>query len=483
MSSTRAIAHNTIIQMVGKIFSTLLGVVALGLLTRYLGTEQFGWYTSTIAFLQFIGIITDFGMTPVTAQMLSEPKYDKPYLFRNLIGFRLSTTIVAFAIAPAIAMFLPYPRPVLAAITFSTISFIAIALNQVFLGYNQTKLQIHIQAIGEFVGRLFLVISLWLLIRGGEGFLPLMGAVTLASVLFTLVVLGSVRKQTSIMPAYNGEIWRAIIRKSWPISFSIICNVVYLKGDIVLMQWFVPQREIGIYGAAYRVLDVVTQSGMMMMGLLLPLLTFAWSRRETGLFKRRYQQSFDLLMLFALPFTVGGIMLARPIMMLVAGREFAGSGIILAILSLAIIGVYVGAIFGHLAVAINRQKETIWVYLSGAAITLIGYLVFIPRFGMFGAAWMSVFSELYVGVFLWLTVRKYVGETLQLKTVGKIFLSTITMGITLFIFRSQSVFILIPLGAVVYGIVLFAVGGVSRATIKEITALKINNTSDIENRV
>jgi O-antigen/teichoic acid export membrane protein len=243
---------------------------------------------------------------------------------------------------------------------------------------------------------------------------------------------------------------------------------VYLKGDIVLMQWFVPQTEIGVYGAAYRVLDVITQSGMMMMGLLLPLLTYAWSRRETGLFHTRYQQSFDLLMLFAIPCTTAGIILARPIMTIVAGDQFIASGRILAILCLAIMGVYIGAIFGHLAVAINRQKETIWVYLSSAVLTLIGYLFFIPRYGMYGAAWMSVFSELFVGACLWLTIRRFVPDALHFKTVGKILLATGLMSLGLWLTAPINIFIRIICGIVIYGSVLIATGGITQQTIREI---------------
>src|SRR3989338_804217 len=105
MSTTRKITHNTIIQIVGKIASTLLGLVAVGMMTRMLGTEKFGWYTTTISFLQFIGILTDFGFIPVTAQMLAEGTIERSVLLKNLLGFRLTTAILAFGIAPCIALF------------------------------------------------------------------------------------------------------------------------------------------------------------------------------------------------------------------------------------------------------------------------------------------------------------------------------------------------------------------------------------------
>jgi O-antigen/teichoic acid export membrane protein len=155
-------------------------------------------------------------------------------------------------------------------------------------------------------------------------------------------------------------------------------------------------------------------------------------------------------------------------MTIVAGDQFIASGRILAILCLAIMGVYIGAIFGHLAVAINRQKETIWVYLSSAVLTLIGYLIFIPRYGMYGAAWMSVFSELFVGVCLWLTIRRFVSDNLQLKTVGKILMATLAMSLILWLSAPLHILIRIICGIVIYSSVLIATGGISQSTIREI---------------
>src|SRR3990167_5484988 len=112
MSLTKKIAHNTIAQIIGKIISTLLGLIAIGMMTRYLGTEQFGWYVTAISFLQFIGILIDFGLIPVTAQMLSEPGVDKTQLLKNLLGFRLVSAILFLGLAPFVAFLFPYPAEV-----------------------------------------------------------------------------------------------------------------------------------------------------------------------------------------------------------------------------------------------------------------------------------------------------------------------------------------------------------------------------------
>src|SRR3989339_157301 len=472
VSLTRKIAHNTAYQIVGKIISTFFGLVAIGMMTRYLGQEQFGWYITTITFLQFIGILVDFGLTPVTASMLGENQIEEQKLFKNLLGFRFATAVVFLGIMPFTALLFPYPPEVKIAITFTSISFIAIAMNQVLVGFYQHKLKMHIQAIGEVVGRIVLVVGLWLLIKNGETFLPIMGIVTLASVSYMLVLILRAHRESPVKLGFDWDIWKKIMTKMWPITVSIIFNVVYLKGDTLLLTLFTTQTEVGMYGAAYRVIDILAQTAMMIMGVMLPLLAYAWSRHMQDEFRHRYQMSFDAMMLLAIPMMVGTIMLAQKIMILIAGEEFATSGKPLQILALAVFGVFVGGIFGHVAVAIDKQKQTMWIYISDAIITLIGYLIFIPKFGMYGAAWITVFSELYAGILLFFVIRHYIKIKLEIKTFGKIILSGICMGSILFLFQHIHIILLIIVGMISYSLAIIGTQAISRKTIREIISIR-----------
>ncbi len=472
MSVTQKLAHNTIAQMIGKIVSTFLGLIAIGMLTRYLGQEQFGWYITAITFLQFVGILIDFGLIPVTAQMMSEPDFDKTKLFKNILAYRFFTALLFLGIAPLALFFFPYPTEVKIAISFLTISFLAIAMNQVLVGLYQTKMKMHIQAIGEVIGRIVLVAGLYFFIRQGSGFLPLMGVVTSASVAYMIALLIRARKEISLGFAFDKKIWRAITKKMWPIAIAIIFNVVYLKGDLLLLSLMREQTEVGIYGAAYRVIDILSQTAMMIMGVMLPLLAYSWSRNNKQNFAHRLQLSFDTMMILAIPMVVGTAMLATPIMRIIGGEDFIASGRPLQILALAVFGVFIGSVFGHTAVAINKQKHVLWIYMSSAIITLIGYLIFIPIYGMYGAAWMTVFSEFYTGLLLFATIYYFVRQRIQLLSLIKIVISSLIMGLSIYYLISSSIFIIIPVAIIVYGIMLLITKTISKDTMREILVLK-----------
>ncbi len=462
MSLKKQLAQNTIAQLGGKLVSTFLGLIAIGMLTRYLGTEQFGWYVTTLAFLQVIATMIDFGLTPVTSQMMSEvpPHLQnsdetklqsyRTHLMKNLLGFRFTTAVIGLGIAPLIALFFPYPHEVKIAIAFTTISMLAVNMNQIFIGFYQSKLITYFQAIGEVLGRVALIIGLFLCIYLKADFLTVMWAIILSNVVYTLALSLFTKKHTSVAFAFDTEIWKKIAIKMWPIALSIIFNVIYLRGDIIILSLFRDQIEVGLYGAAYRVIDIIAQTAMMIMGLMLPLLAYAWSKGEDKKFKEHFQLSFNVMMMFAIPMSVALIVLSERIMVIVAGPEFRSAALPLTLLSLAVFGVYFGAVFGHVAVAVNRQKETLPVYISSAIITLILYVTLIPRYGMIGAAGASVFSELFVGILLYIVVKKYAHFSLSFGVSGKALLGGAVMALTLWFMNSVPLLLSLFIGGSVY---------------------------------
>lgn len=469
MSQIKAIAKNTVIQFGGKLCSTILGLIAIMMLTDYLGVEQFGWYTTTISFLQFIGIMIDFGMTPVTSQMLGEGRIPEKKLIANIITFRAITAALFLGFAPLVALFFPYPIEVKIAIAFSTISFFAQAMNQVYLGIFQAKLSMMYQAIGECVSRLFLVIGLAGFIWLGLSFLPIMGVIAGAGVLYAVIQCHYAHTSVPLRFAIDFDIWKAIIKKSWPITLSIVFNVLYLRGDVVILSLYVSQVDIGLYGAAYRVIDILTQTAMMIMGLMLPILTTAYHTKKSS-FATLYKHSVTLMCLVGAPLIVGSAVLASPIITFVASNDFIRASSILMILSIAVIGTYIGAIYGHVAVALNKQKQTIWIYVLGACITLLGYIIFIPRYGIYGAAWLTVLSELLVGLLLFIQLRSYIGVGLPWKKIGAICGASVLMGIVVYYLQGLPLLLTITIGAIIYSAIMLLSKTISPSTLRHLTS-------------
>jgi len=465
MTLKRQIAHNTIVQLAGKIISTVLGLLTIFLIIRSLGAEKFGWYTTAIGFLQFVGIFSDFGFMITTANMLAEPKFDKEKLLNNLFTLRFISAIIFQGLAPLLFLLFPYPTEVKIAVAITSLSFFAISISQVFSGYFQKELKTQIITAGELIGRAVLLIGVILLIKYNAAFLPFMFILTSASIINALYLF---YKMPKIQFAFDKEIFQSIFQKIYPTALCIIFNSFYLQGDRVILPLFSTQTMVGFYGAAYRVLDVIVQTAALTMGIIAPLLAYFYSRAQHTEFKKHLQMAFDLMSLLLIPLMIGAATLSEPIMQFVGGDEFVGSGRILTLLSWTIFGICLGIVFGYTALAINKQKQAIWIYLSDAILSVAGYFIFIPRFGIYGAAGVTIFSEVYAGLMLMFLVYYNTNFLPHLKALIKILLAGFIMYLFIKYVKLPHVMFSIILGGVVYSAFILLFRVVSKETIREI---------------
>lgn len=460
MSITVKIARNTIIQIAGKILATIFGLVTVALMTRYLGKEGFGQYTTIIAYLQFFGILADLGLSLTTVRMISKPDIDEDKIVSNIFTLRFFTALFFLGIAPLVVFFFPYPLIIKLGVAITAFSFFCISLNGIFTAVFQKKLRMDKVVMGEVAGRIILLLFVVLAVYLKAGLLSIMSAVVLGSLVNLMIVYLFSKKYITLKFAYDWNIWKETWRKTWPIAISIFLNLIYLRVDTLILSLVKSQEEVGIYGAPYRILDILTTFPAMFMGLILPITAAAWIKKDFSHFKSFMQKAFDSMAIITLPLIAGSFILAEKIMVFIAGPDFAASGAVLQILIFALIGLFVGSTFSFNIIAVNKQRKMIWGYLATALISLAAYLVLIPKYSYFGAAWVTVFSETFIALLTFYIIYKTTKFLPSLKIFLKSLLASFIMVIFILILpQSWPVLILIFLAIFVYFLVLYLLKG------------------------
>lgn len=474
MTLAKKVALNTIVQTASKIISTALGLITIALVTRYLGPSGFGEYTIIITFISFFAVIADLGLTLVTVQLISSPADEagrpvnnRDKILSNLFSLRLISALFFLGLAPAIIWLLPYSQAIKIGVLIATASFLFPALNQILVGLFQKELRLDRVSIAEIASRLLLFAGVFAVARLDFGLYGMLYALVLASALnFGLLFFFS-KKYAKIRLNFDKLLWLEIVKKTWPIGLTIFLNLIYLRADTLILSLVRNSNEVGIYGASYRVIDVLITLPFIFAGIVLPILTAGWqSNRES--FTAVLQKSFDLMVILALPVVVGTQFVGTRIMTIVAGKEFALSGEILKILILAAGIIFVGTVFSHAVIAIDRQKKIIAAYALVAVTALIGYLIFIPRYGYYGAAWMTIYSELAIALAAYFLVRRITGFSPKLAVAGKALISSLVMALALSIFPGLNLIFLIIIAAVLYFSCLYLLKGITRQQILEL---------------
>jgi len=174
------------------------------------------------------------------------------------------------------------------------------------------------------------------------------------------------------------------------------------------------------------------------------------------------------MLLIAAPLFMGILVVGTQTIVAISGPDFALSGQILKILGLATAIIYFGTISSHVVVAINAQKRMLPVYIVTAILSVIGYILLIPIYGMWAAAWLTVGSELVVAIgSTWFALRA-ARDGINWSAAIKIIACSILMAAG--IWPLQDLWLPIPIitGAVIYMILIMLFRVVSKDTIKEI---------------
>ena len=469
------IALNISWQITGKVISTILGLFIIGLITRYFDLDTFGKYTTIISFLTFLAIFIDFGLTLVSSQILGAGDAPEDKLFANLFTFRFFSAFLFFGLTPFLIFLFPYSMEIKKGVLVLVLSFFFIALNQVFVALFQKKLRTDIISLAEIIGRIVLFLGILLVIKLDLGLNGVLFSMVVSSLVnFLIHFLYSQKFITKLSFSFDWEIWREILQKSYPLALSIIFNLIYLKSDVLILSLMQSQSEVGIYGAAYRVVDVLVSIPFMFAGIILPILSNLWSRGDRDEFFKILQKSVDFLIILACPLIFGAQILGEEIMRVIAGAKFSLSGEVLGILIIATGMIFFTCIFSHVIIAINKQKAVIWIYVFTALSSLLIYFLSIWQFSYFGAAWGTVYSEFIVAVMVYGYVRRYTGFSFNFLIFFKSFLASFLMFLFLIFLNNFLVlsvgggglWLNLILGFFIYLVVLFLLRGISLRDLK-----------------
>lgn len=464
----RSVGRNTAIQFLGKIIGTILGVVTAGMIQRYLRVEGYGVYTAAMAYVGFFSVVADLGLYLILIRELNKPGADEDRVVGNLLAIRWTSAFIVLTLSAAIIWLIPaYNHTVRVAVAVASVSFVAVAATQLLVGLFQTKMAMIRVTVAELVGRVVLLGGAVVVVMTNAGLYALLGAVVGGSLLNFLIVWWSARRYVSLRLRFEWPYWRTIIVDTLPVSASIVLNLIYFKADTIMLSFFHKgDYAIGLYGSAYKVLEILITFPSIFVGLLLPALGQAFQRGQPGQFQAVFQKGFDLLLMMGAPILVGGWILAQQILVAIGKTEFAPGGPVLQLLLIALLASFLNSLSGHSITIINRQRQMVWGYLGVAVIGLIAYLTLIPRFSYYGAAWGTIVTESLAAIIGYILILRVMKFRLSLRAVPNILLGCAAMGGSMYLFRHQHFLIAGFVGAFVYAAIIVLTKTVPLATLK-----------------
>jgi O-antigen/teichoic acid export membrane protein len=449
MVVARKIAYNVLVSSVCKVLSTVLALVSIGLITRYLGKEGFGNYATVLAFLSFFAAVADLGLYQISTREISRPGADERKIIGNIASLRIISAIIVFLAAPLVTMFFDYPVEVKRGILIVAASFLFSSGYQVLNGVFQKNLAMNKVAIVELFGKAIQVGVVILAVKLNLGFDWIMASLLFNMLLIAVVVFALSRRYVKFKLSFDFGYWKVFLRESLPMGAAAIITFAYFKMDTILLSVMKTGADVGIYNAAYKVLENITFFPAMIIGLVLPIFSHSiFSERQK--FRDVADKTFKVFVILVVPLIVGTLFLADPVIRLIGGGGFSESVVVLRVLVFALGLIFFGHFFNALLIAGNQQKKLMMVLALAAGMNIVLNLIFIPKFSYLAAAYISVLTELVVASLTFFLAYREIKYYPRLENFFGILASGFLMAAFLFVFRSLNFFAAVLGSASVY---------------------------------
>ncbi len=467
MAIARKIAYNVVFNVITKILSTVLALVGIGFITRYLGTNGFGDYSTVLAFFAFFGSAADLGLYTITAREISRPGADEKKILGNAFSLRLLSSLVVFALTPVLVFFLPYSHDVKLGILIAAASFVFSSTYMVLNGVFQKNLAMDKVSTAEVVGKLIQIAIIVLAVKNNLGFTTIILSV-LASMIFNFVVVVLlVNRYVPLTLQFDFSYWKKFLKESLPLGVASVIVFIYFKIDTILLSVLKTNTEVGIYNAAYKVIENISYFPAMIVGLVFPLFS-----RHIFSDKQRFEyladETIKVFMILVVPMVIGTLFLSGGIIHLIGGNAFAIASNTLRILIFALAFIFFSGLFINILIAGNHQKKMLWVFAGCALFNITANIIFIPLFSYTASAVISAFTEFFVAVAALTLTIKYLGYVPSVRSLARILLSGLAMALFLYAFRSHGFFPLTLASTLVYILFLWLTRTV---TIKELSSI------------
>ena len=178
---------------------------------------------------------------------------------------------------------------------------------------------------------------------------------------------------------------------------NLVAVVIYVNADTTMLGYMIDEREVGLYSTAVKVYSIIKHIVVAVVATATARLSFFYHNGQKDEYKSLAVKMAKVLLLFAVPASIGIFMLSDEIILLIAGEAYLESSLILKILSFAIIFATFGCYFSTYDLIISRREKKVLLFTSiSAVVNILLNIFFIPYLGARGAAITTVISEFVV---------------------------------------------------------------------------------------
>ncbi len=450
----KSITQNTSYYTIALTIQKILSFFYFWYISNQLLANNLGKYVFVISFTGLFAIFVNLGLNPVIIREISKNLANAKIYLKNVIGLKLLLAAIT-AVAMYLAIFFSGKPAEIKTLAFLA-SFIVLldAFSITFWGVFRAYQNLFYESIATIIVQI-IILTLGFIALKFTGELKYLILALVSAAVFNFIFSSALiifKLKLSIIPAVNIKIIIHFLKIIPAFGLAVIFTQIYNTSDSILLSYLSSDAAVGLYAVSAKTVYSLQQIiPAAFAAALFPVFSSCY-KTDAAKLSLTFQRALNYLIIIGLPLTAGLIILLPKI---VAAFWPGYLAIIptFKIMALSIPFLFLAFPTGYLLNACDRQKFTT---INRGAMTLLAIilnLILIPKFSYLGAGITFLAASIFVFLLDWFCIQKIIAVSAAnlCKILGKAFISTIIMIAIIYIsLPSLSLFIVIPLGALIY---------------------------------
>jgi O-antigen/teichoic acid export membrane protein len=283
---------------------------------------------------------------------------------------------------------------------------------------------------------------------------------SMAVAVLNLGVLALLSARLFGQPVLRAELaaWKSFLREGMQIAVASLGVSIYVFIGPSILRYTRGDVEVGLFSAGYKFISIFTLLPATVNQVVFPIYSAFFGDAHHKL-EKALSDTLRVLALLAIPLAAGTAILASKIFLLVYTRQYDPGIVVLQLMVMGNIFGFMDWVLAAFLLAGRRQLFLMKLSVATGLGVFLGGMVLIPRFGFVTLPMLSIATELTLFLFQMREVHRMGYHPLHPSALLKPMLGALVMSGVLLIAWSWSIFILVPMGALVYFVAIIILRG------------------------
>lgn len=391
---TRRITRNTLFLYGSEAAARLFSWATLAFLWRHWPSGTYGQYALAVNWASILAIFGELGLNVLVVREVAHKKEQAIFYLRNATFLRLAFSLAILAALIGIGSAFHYEAILRVGLAIMGIRILVDSASGGYIYLLQAHEQMGFFSFTNILSAAIRLLGIVLVLLGGGGVLGACWIWVVASVAAFLALSLKAHRQgwkhrfSELKPGES----LSVLKQSLPFAAFGAFQQLYYRVDSIILKGLSGNEAVGFYDAASKILFVVLTLSQIYGMAVFPVFS---SLRDNGEeFNRLAMRSLKFLYFLAVPITVGGFLLAGPLVRLVSGDNYMPSGPLFAVLALSIFPYFISNFYSTILAVKSAKRLNLQFFFLFTLNILLNFLL-IPRIGTVGASWATVLCEFF----------------------------------------------------------------------------------------